>query len=281
LPVCRHRIAVVYLGPNNLAFRCADLFAFSRGESGIIGMFNFRSLRRKINRSLKRRGPLGTLKRCVQEPYFLILEYQPSKLRWRRRDKEFDRRYGVNTAGTIPLSALDVDDENWEHGFAYQPTDPEYFEPTVGQLPIEFEKFTFVDVGSGMGRVLLLATEFPFRRILGLEISERLHEIAEQNILRYRHRSVNLKCGNVQAVRGDAAAFEIPNDPCVVYLFNPFQEEIMGKFLANIQKSLRKWPRKLYVVYRTPLLASMLDNSGFLMKIRAEHGYAVYTNVDL
>jgi tRNA G46 methylase TrmB len=243
-------------------------------------VLNLKGLQRKINRSLKRRGLLRTLKRCVEEPYYQILEYQPSRLRWRRRDKEFDRRHGVDTAGTIPLSALDVADENWEYGFAYEPTDPKYFKTMVGQLPIQFERFTFVDVGSGKGRVLLLATEFPFRRILGLEISKRLQGIAEQNILRFRNNAVNLKCTNVQTVCGDAATFQIPNDPCLLYLFNPFQEEIMGTFLANIQESLRKWPRELYVVYRTPLLASMLDSTDFLMKIRAEHGYAVYRNVD-
>ena len=242
-------------------------------------MFNLGSLQRKVNRSLKRRGLLGTLKRCIQEPYYLILEYRPSQLRWRQRDKEFDRRYGVDTAGTIPLSALDVDDENWEYGFAYQPTDPKYFKAIVGRLPIQFEEFTFVDIGSGKGRVLLLATEFPFRKILGLEISKRLQGIALQNIRRYRNGATNLKCTNVQAVCADAATFQIPNDPCVLYLFNPFQEEVMSKVLANIQRSLRESPRDIYIVYRTPLLASLLDKANFLTKIRAEHGYAVYTTV--
>jgi SAM-dependent methyltransferase len=239
------------------------------------------SLRRRVGRSLKRRGLLGTVKRCIQEPYYLILDYRPSRLRWRHRDKEFDRRYGVDTAGTIPLSALDVDDENWEYGFAYEPTDPKYFKAIVGKLPIQFEDFTFVDIGSGKGRVLLLATEFPFRKILGLEISKRLQGIALENIRRYRNGATNLKCTNVQTVCADAATFQIPNDPCVLYLFNPFQEEIMGKVLTNIQESLRESPRDIYIVYRTPLLASLWDNATFLTKIRTEHGYAVYTNVTL
>jgi hypothetical protein len=95
-----------------------------------------------------------------------MLEYKPSRLRWRRRDKEFDRRFGVDTAGTIPLSALDVEDANWEFGFAYEPTDPKFFKAIVGELPIQFEEFTFVDVGSGKGRVLLLAAEFPLEKFL-------------------------------------------------------------------------------------------------------------------
>jgi SAM-dependent methyltransferase len=243
-------------------------------------MFNVASLRRKLNRSLKRRGFLGTLRRCILEPYYLILEYRPSQLRWSHSDKQFDRRFGVDTAGIIPLSALDVPDENWEFGFAYQPTDPKYFKAIVGQLPIRFEEFTFVDIGAGKGRALLLAAEFPFWKILGVEISKRLQLIAEQNVQKYRNYGVNVKCRNVQTLCGDATTFQIPIDPCVLYLFNPFEKEIMGKFLANIHQSLQELPRKLYIVYRTPLLASMMDSTGFLMKIRAEHGYAVYTNVN-
>jgi len=243
-------------------------------------MLNLKSLQRKFGRSLKRRGFFGTLKRCVVEPFYLILEYKPSRLRWRRRDKEFDRRLGVDTAGTIPLSALDVDNENWEYGFAYEPTDPKYFKAIVGELRIHFEEFTFVDIGSGKGRVLLLATEFPFRRILGVEIAERLHEIAERNIRNYLNSASSLKCMNVETVCGDAASFQLPDDRCVLYLFNPFEEEVMSKVLVNIQESLKKSPREIYIVYRTPLLASLFDSANFLTKIRAEHGYAVYTNVN-
>jgi SAM-dependent methyltransferase len=243
-------------------------------------MFNVTSLRRKLNRSLKRRGVLGTLTRCIQEPFYLLLEYRPSHLRWSHSDKQFDRRFGVDTAGTIPLSALDVPDDKWEHGFAYQPTDPKYFKAIVGQLPICFEQFTFVDVGAGKGRVLLLAAEFAFAKILGIDISKRLLLIADQNIRKYLNYGVNVKCTNVRTICCDAATFQIPYDPCVVYLFNPFEKEIMEKFLANIRQSLRNVPRELYIVYRTPLLASMMDGTDFLVKIRAEHGYAVYTNVN-
>jgi SAM-dependent methyltransferase len=243
-------------------------------------MLNLKSLQRKLGRSLKRYGVLGTMKKCFLEPYHMILEYKPSRILWRKRDKEFDRRFGVDTAGTIALSALDIDNEHWEYGFAYQPTDPKFFKTIVGELPIAFEEFTFVDVGSGKGRVLLLATEFPFQKILGVEIAEGLHEIAKQNIRNYRNAAATVMCRDVQTVCADAAGYELPNDPCVLYFFNPFQEEIMSKVLANIQRSLQAAPRNIFIVYRTPLLSPLLDGATFLTKIRAEHGYAVYSSVN-
>lgn len=240
-------------------------------------MFSLKSLRRKITRSLKRRGLLGTLKRGLKEPFYMISEYRPSRLRWKRKDKEFDRRFGVDTAGTIPLSALDVDDEKWEYGFCYEPTDPKFFKAVVGELPIQYEKFLFIDFGSGKGRVLLLAAEFPFKRILGVEISQRLHQIAERNIRNYRNPAV--KCVAVQSLCADAASYRIPDGPAVLYFFNPFQEQIMVKVLSNIEESLRERPREIYIVYRTPLLGALMDQASFLKKVSTEHGYAVYTNI--
>jgi hypothetical protein len=156
-------------------------------------MFSFRSLQRKIRRSLKRRGLLGTLKRGLKEPFYMILEYRPSRLRWKRRDNEFDRRFGVDTAGTIPLSALDVDDEDWEYGFSYEATDPKYFKAVVGELPIKYEKFTFIDFGSGKGRVLLLAADFPFPKDSG---SRDISTLAPN--CRTKHSKLSESCGQVR-----------------------------------------------------------------------------------
>jgi SAM-dependent methyltransferase len=217
------------------------------------------------------------VKRGFAEPYYIALEHRPSQILWKDREKEFDRKFGVDTAGTIPLSALDVNNENWEYGFSYQATDPTYFRVVLDELPIAHEEFTFVDFGSGKGRVLLLAADFPFRKILGVEISQRLHKIAEQNIRNYRNPAV--KCAMMQSFFADAATYPIPDGRLVLYFFNPFEREIMVKVLSNIDRSLREQPREIYVVYRTPLLGSLMDQATFLKKVSARNGYAVYASV--
>jgi SAM-dependent methyltransferase len=237
-------------------------------------MFGLRSLRRKVSRSLKRRGFLGTLRRVLEQPFWAVWEYRPARLRWMIRDREFDRQFGVDTSGAVSLSALDIDDESWEHGHSYEPTDPKYFRDVIRGLPIAYDKFTFIDLGSGKGRALLLAAEFPFRRILGAEISQRLHEIAERNIRNYRNPAV--RCVAVESICADASNFRLPDGPVVLYMFNPFQEKIMLRVLSNIRISLLARPREMYVIYRTPLLDALLDRTDFLKRLRAEHGYAVY-----
>lgn len=244
----------------------------------IAAMSNLRSLQRRVNRSLKRRGFWGTLQRCAKEPFFLISEWKPTRLRHRRSEREFDRRFGVDTAGVISLSALDVDNEHWESGFSYEPTDSERFKAVIGELPIRYEDFTFTDFGSGKGKALLLAAEFPFRKILGVEISSRLHSVAKQNIRNYR--SSSMKCNAMESICSDATSFRILDEQTVFYFFNPFQEPAMARVLSNIEESLRKHARKIYIVYKAPLFGFLMDRAGFLKKIKSEQGYAVYTNAD-
>lgn len=246
--------------------------------SEISAVFNWRSLQRKVHRSLKRRGLWGTLERCAKEPFYVISEWRPSRLRNRRAQREFDRRFRVDTAGVISLSALDVANEHWESGFSYEPTDSENFKAVIGELPIRYEDFTFTDFGSGKGKALLLAAEFPFRKILGVEISLRLHQVAKQNIRNYRNGLV--KCNAMESICSDATSFRISGEQTVFYFFNPFEEPPMARVLSNIEESLRKHPRRIYIVYKAPLFGFLMDRAGFLKKVKTERGYAVYTNAD-
>lgn len=57
----------------------------------------------------------------------------------------------------------------------------------------------------GKGRVLLLASEFPFQQVIGVEIDPRLHHIAQKNIAAYRHPFQ--KCEDVQSICSDVTRF--------------------------------------------------------------------------
>ena len=101
-------------------------------------------------------------------------------------------------------------------------------------LPIrDFSDYTFIDMGSGKGRMLFIAAEYPFRKVMGVEFSTVLHPQAQENIKRYRHRK--RQCGEIESVCADAAEFEFPEEKLVVYMFNPFGPEVMGRMLANLE----------------------------------------------
>src|SRR5262249_44405219 len=113
----------------------------------------------------------------------------------------------------------------------YQPTDPALFREMMAALEIDFCEFTFIDIGSGKGRTLLMATDYPFRRILGVELLPDLHRIAQENIGKYK--SDTQQCFAIEATRGDAREFAFPPAPMVLYLFNPLPEAGLEQLLKN------------------------------------------------
>jgi SAM-dependent methyltransferase len=141
-------------------------------------------------------------------------------------------------------------------------------------LEIDFPGFTFIDVGSGKGRVLLMAADYPFRRILGIELLPDLHRVAQENISAYK--SDSQRCFAVEAVRGDAREFVFPAEPILLYLFNPLPEAGLLKVIANLENSLSEHPRTVYLLYHNPLLEHVLAKSSALTKTGGTHQYLVF-----
>ena len=87
-----------------------------------------------------------------------------------------------------------------------------------------------------MGRALCLAALYPFRSVIGVELSPELCKIAQQNVDRIKAK---LRCQDVQIVNGNAIKYKVPSDVSIIYFFNPFVGEVMRKVLDNIALSLR------------------------------------------
>ncbi|MFZ0536633.1 MAG: class I SAM-dependent methyltransferase, partial [Candidatus Sulfotelmatobacter sp.] len=132
----------------------------------------------------------------------------------------------------------------------------------------------FLDLGSGKGRALLMASDYPFRRIVGVELLPALNDAAQDNICKYRSESQ--KCFAMESICGDAAEFAFPDEPTVLFLFNPFPESGLRNVIANLEQSLREHPRRVYVLYHNPLLEHVLGASIALKKIGGTHQYAMY-----
>ena len=116
-----------------------------------------------------------------------------------------------------------------------------------GSKPIrDFRDFIFIDLGSGKGRALLMASDYPFRRIVGVELLPQLHRAAQDNLTKYR--SEFQQCFVVQSICANAAEFRFPEEPIVLYLFNPLPEPGLRRALTNLKSSLRRHPRTVYAV---------------------------------
>jgi len=205
-----------------------------------------------------------------------VRDSTPSRLRSRFGDADYDWDFRVNTtSGAVAwrdrlLGALNS---------PYQPTEPELFremmEAMQQQTHADLSEFTFVDLGSGKGRTLLMASEYPFRKIVGVELLPSLHRIAEENIKLYQ--SDSQRCFDLQSVCADATNYSLPETPLLIYLFNPFPEAGLRRALANLKSSLGTNPRACYVLYHNPQLDHVLTETAFLRKLGATHQYSIFT----
>ena len=210
----------------------------------------------------------GQLLRLLWE---FLRESTPERRRQRYGDMDYDWEHRVNTTSATV---------GWRERLLgaflspYQPTEPALFHEMLGSLNIDFREFVFVDLGSGKGRTLLMASEYPFRRIVGVELLPELHAAAAENLRAYR--SERQQCFAIEAVLGDARRFEFPPEPTVLYLFNPLPAQGLARVIERLDQSLRESPRALYVLYHNPLLETLLATSCCLNKVGATHQYAIY-----
>jgi SAM-dependent methyltransferase len=223
----------------------------------------------------RQRGLLTASRDLLAALFEFVQDSTPSRLRSRFGDADYDWDHRVNTtSGGV----------NWRDRLLgifhspYQPTEPELFhemlDALVRQTQLSFADFTFIDLGSGKGRTLLMASDYSFQGIVGVELLPALHAIAKENVARYK--SDSQKCFALESICGDATAIALPDQPLVVYLFNPFPEAGLRRFLANLRESLTTKPRPAYVLYHNPQLEHVLAESGFLSKIASTHQYSIF-----
>ena len=169
------------------------------------------------------------------------------------RCEAWDLMHRVDTCGAIPITTLDFESRNKLPGVEYQSHHPGVTRLDLSALPIRYEDYAFIDIGCGKGRVLLIAGEFPFRKIVGLEFAPALAEIAKRNLRRYR--GAPRRCTNIEVVTGDALDYELGAESQVLYFYSPFTPEILDRFVEKIDQSFQRSPRELLVMFTgSPLM---------------------------
>lgn len=131
----------------------------------------------------------------------------------------------------------------------------------------------FADFGSGKGKMVYLAARYPLKKIIGIEISTQLNDIAIKNIATHRHA---LACPDIDLLNMDVREFDIPNDLTIAYFFNPFVDEIFLQVIDNIHRSFLHTPRRIWIVYKNPIMRHHLDSCDWLAFETIHHNIAFY-----
>ena len=197
----------------------------------------------------------------------------PFRTSGRRAGQRFDAEHGVTTEALIFLTTLEPEliGPNLEFATHYEPTPIHDAQRLLDAIPPPLEETTFIDVGSGMGRVVLMAARRPFKMVVGVEISPTLHEVARENLERFREEH-ELRCRDVRLIRADAADYRFPRGNLVVYMYNPFRAPVLEQVLPHILAARRD----VTLLYHTPLERGVIETSGAFELIDELGAAAVY-----
>ncbi|MGH7495041.1 MAG: methyltransferase domain-containing protein [bacterium] len=199
---------------------------------------NFLTICADIWRSIQKRGLKDTVLLIFYEFYF-------------------DFRYRSETLKMIELTDLDDVKSSKANSERYQATPYYFLRKPLLRIRDEVKGSYFLDYGCGKGRALLLAAELGARAVYGVDFSEKLCKICEENLKRYgRIKDYFVECN-------DAVAYQLPDHVNVIYFCNPFNNVLLEKILKQIKASLDKNKRKMIIIYFNPIYESMFYDIGF------------------
>lgn len=175
----------------------------------------------------------------------------------------FDQLHASDTGGYIPgeqlaesapssLSRPDL------YNTAYYGISPSTLTEALRHLPLPPDRFTFVDLGCGKGRALLVAATFPFPHILGVEISSNLCEIARRNTTSYPQITI---------IHHDVTTFHHPETSLILYLYHPFLAPLLRQLLRNLERQFRSSPREIFLLYANPTYPRVVARFPFLKQV--------------
>jgi len=179
-------------------------------------------------------------------------------------DRAFDAGLHTDTAEHVPLEDLSIGSDHKPSGMPYEPTSARAFRKLMSILDLPKDS-TFVDVGCGKGKVLLLAADHGFQKVVGLEFSHELCDVASKNVALYLDQP--RRAADVEVVECDAAHYEVRDDECVFYMFNPFDGDVMASFLGNVVSSLERRPRRAWLIYHNPTCRDIVEGLGIFHQI--------------
>jgi hypothetical protein len=246
----------------------------------ILNKTAYLKIKKRIEKSLALNGIFGTIVSIFVKminSFTLLFKKEESNKLVKVEDKEFDIRYGVDTGGKLDLIDMNIKSKNWVYGTMYQAIDSDNLKQTLRELNLEYQQFTFVDIGAGKGKAIMLASTFPFKKIIGVEFSEDLYIISKKNLLCFPKKES--KCGSIEILCMDALEFDLPNVPLIICVNNPFVRQLMSEFVDKVEKSFQKNPRRIIIIYFNPLYADLWNGITHFKKKKLSQHLFIYDSV--
>lgn len=179
----------------------------------------------------------------------------------------FDKRHGTDTSGLLPAHVIALGTKAAREDLtAYYGVAPSILEGVLDQWlqrtapQHSIERYTFLDVGAGKGRALLLASQFPFARVEGIELNASLARICECNVDLWQRDPEASPLAPITLHHGDATKHPLPDTPIVAFLFHPFETPVLRRFIRHVESELAQHPHAFDLIYVNAELGSLLDS---------------------
>jgi len=224
---------------------------------------------RALETSLHRDGLWGTARKAPK-----LARYLRERVRgrawyadWSAKEaaEGFDRRYGTDTSALVETFELGLAGPNADKAVRYEPAHVSDVERALAALDVDPSRFTLVDLGSGKGRTLLVASRRAFKRLVGVELAPALHAVAVENVRRWKAAG---QPGEFSLECLDAARFEPPSGDLVYYLFNPFGRPVLEQVMQRLVDALAAQPREVRIIYVFPAHRAVIEATG---RFRSRH----------
>jgi SAM-dependent methyltransferase len=222
-------------------------------------------------------SPIARLRTLLRKHGVVGAAAHVAEVLWRRvfprrvPPHPFDLEHGVETGGLLMARKIRSGHPHDAQSTAYYGTQPSVFRAAMARwieditaAGQDVREFTFVDIGCGKGRALMLASDHPFRRVLGIELSPSLVQQAHENLARWTARPH--PCDFIQVIECDVLDFALPDGPLLLYLYHPFEAELFGQWVHFLAAQLATRVTPVYVLYLNPYHQEMLGALPF-----AEH----------
>ena len=201
----------------------------------------------RLEYAWRRHGPIAFTVLAVQNIYHSIFR----RLKKSYHFDEFDAKYGTDTAGIREIGTLDiVHSPSARYAIRYEPSSAQLVRSELDKLALDVKGFTFIDFGSGKGRVLLVAATLPFKEVIGIELSRELHEAALENIARLPPDVI--RTASIRSIHADAASFELPKSDLVCYFYNPFGPPVLMAVAQRLVAHCEHLGFRAIVIYVDP-----------------------------
>ncbi|HAV12772.1 MAG TPA: hypothetical protein DCX06_04645 [Opitutae bacterium] len=176
--------------------------------------------------------------------YYLSLTSSTTVNRW------WDWLHGVETCSGVATNELSGSDEALKFAVFYAPSAASALRFMLECIRVPYENFEFVDYGSGKGKILLIAGEYPFKKITGVEFDRALHDRAVQNLKDYKWRSSRpRKCPVIESVHLDAKDYRLPEGSSFLIFYSPFCSDLLCEVLEGIRLDLKTNPRDTVICF--------------------------------